>query len=87
MKLEIEIPDEEIQEAIVKVVRENIQQLLYHWGTKDVIQSAVKRAWDDSTDDIIKSEIAKKDELEAMVKSEFTRQLRLKIAKLSKDEK
>jgi arsenate reductase-like glutaredoxin family protein len=80
MKIEIEIPDDEIADEIRKRARADLSGQIHSYKTDGIIRDTLKQNLSPAIEGIIAEMICKSEELREKVAKEFERQLRAQVA-------
>ena len=84
MKLEIEIPEDEIRKAAEHTVCAAIASRINQWDSAGYIKQRVKAAWTDAVDKMIVEVLSDSRELHEKIVAQVERQLRAKLAAVQK---
>lgn len=84
MKLDIEITEEEIRNAIERKVRTAIADQTNKWGVDQYIQAQVKKHWVLAVDALIEEALSNSNGLQEKITKEIERKLRSQITRLMK---
>lgn len=87
MKLEIEIPEEELRDAVAASVRKQIQNHAVSYAANQAIMKQVADRWGDAALKVVKEELGNSEELREQVREEIVRKLRAQLAGLMKTPK
>ena len=79
MKLEIEITEDEIRNALERKVRTAIADQTNKWGTDIYIQNSVKKQWQAAVDEMIGEILQNSSELRTKIIEQVERKLRAQV--------
>ena len=79
MKLEIEIPDEELRDFLAEKVRATIAARVNFWSTEATIKNMVQAKFDAHIEEIVVEEMGNSDPLREKIRVELERKIRLRL--------
>jgi acyl-CoA hydrolase len=82
VKVQIDIDEEVVAQALQKKVAEVIAQRVAAWGTESEIKARIDRIWGATLDRLCADQLALSDKLKERIAAEIERKLRRKIATL-----
>lgn len=80
MKIEIEISEQEIQDAVARKVRVAIADQTNAWAANDHIKEQVKQHWKGAVQKLIEEALNDSTALKAKIAAEVERKLRLQVS-------
>ena len=80
MKIEVEISDDMIREALEEAVIKQVRDVLSGWRVDDEVKDQVKKRWPSIVGVMIEERVLNREALKAQISEEIARKLRLQIA-------
>lgn len=80
MKIEVEISDDMIREALEEVVIKQVRDVLSGWRVDDEVKDQVKKRWPSIVGVMIEERVLNREALKAQISEEIARKLRLQIS-------
>lgn len=87
MKLEIEITEDEIKDALARHIRTAIADQVNQWGSKNYITQEVKKAWSEQVVKTIEEQLADSETIKEQVREAIENKLRGQITTLMRNKK
>ena len=85
MRIEVEIPEEELRAAIQRKITDAIAVILNSYTTDNYIKERVKLQWRQAVDALVLEALSDHKELRALISAEVERKLRLQLAAAIKE--
>jgi hypothetical protein len=79
-KLDIEITEEELRDALARKVRAAVADQTNQWGTEKYIKGAVKRMWTDVVDTMVKEALENSETIKEKIAAEIEGKLKRQIS-------
>jgi hypothetical protein len=80
MKLEIEITEEELKNAVERKVRTAVADQTNQWGTDTYIKKRVEEHWKAAVDSLVQEALSNSDVLRKKIAEELERKLRNQLS-------
>jgi Mor family transcriptional regulator len=80
MKIEVEISDEMIRDALEEAVIKQVRGVLSGWRVDDEVKDQVKKRWPSIVGVMIEERVLNREALKAQISEEIARKLRLQIS-------
>ena len=87
MKIEIEVTEAELKDALARHIRTAVADRVNHWGAQEEVQKKVKQAWDETVDALIKEQMANSEALKQKVQDAIEAKLKGQINALMRGKK
>lgn len=87
MKIEIEITEDEIRDAIARKVRVAIADQTNQWSVDRFITDMVKKYWQEIADKMVRESLADSETLRGKIVEAIERKLKARLTALMKDKK
>jgi hypothetical protein len=85
VKLEIEISEDEIRDAIARKVRVAIADQTNQWSVDEFIRNTVKKYWQEVADKMVRDCLAESETMRSKIVEAVERKLKSQVAALMKD--
>ena len=79
MKLEVEIPEQEIKDALERKVRQAIAEQNTSWNAANEIKDRTKKAWCEAVESLLAEILGDSEELKRMVAAEVEKRIKARV--------
>lgn len=87
MKLEVEVTEDEMRDAIQRHIRTAVADRVNGWGMQEKVKKMVNEAWDETANNLIRESLANHQTLKDQIHTEIVRKIKRNLDAAMKDMK